>query len=296
MRLALALISFLLLSAGPAAADGLTYQDLLKRPTLKPAAHIPYGPAPSQFVELWLPKGTGPFPVAVMLHGGCWRSDLPGVELMNLAAADLARRGVAVWNVEYRRVGEAGGGYPGTFTDVATAVDLLRTAAPKYGLRLDRVVAVGHSAGGHLALWAAARPRLPQSSPLRTADPLKIDAVVSLGGFSDLKGQHDAIESPCGHGVIEALTGPPGPGRPNVYADTSPEALLPLGVRQVLVHGKWDDISPPTIDLAYAAEAARTGDVVQRRLASDAGHFELIAPPEIAWAASAAQIVQLLTK
>ena len=96
--------------------------------------------------------------------------------------------------------------------------------------------------------------------------------------------------------MIEALTGPPGPGRPDVYADTSPEALLPLGVRQVLVHGQRDDISPPAIDLAYAAEAARKGDMVQRRLASEAGHFELIAPPEITWAASAAQIVQLLTR
>ncbi len=289
-----------MLAAGPpaspqvAVAGGLTYQDLLRRPTPRPSAHITYGPARSQFVELWLPKGPGPFPVAIMLHGGCWRADLPGLELMNLAAADLARRGVAIWNIEYRRVDEPGGGYPGTFRDVATAVDLLRDEAPKYGLRLGRIVAIGHSAGGHLALWAAARGRLPQASALKTPSPLKIDAVVTLGGFSDLKAQHAVIVASCGRGLIEALTGAATADRPDVYADTSPAALLPIGARQFLIHGAWDTISPPTIDLAYARDAGRAGDQVQRRIISQAGHFDLIAPPETAWQTSAALVIQQL--
>ena len=298
-RLALTGAVLALLAATPASAQnvsyaGLTYQDLLRRPTPAPSAHIPYGPERLQFVELWLPKGPGPFPVAIMLHGGCWRADLPGLELMNLAAADLARRGVAVWNIEYRRVGEAGGGYPGTYADVAKAVDLLPTEASKYGLKLDRIVAIGHSAGGHLALWAAARRRLPATSPLKTGNPLKIDAVVTLGGFSDLKRQHDAIASPCGRGVVEAMTGQPGPGRPDVFADTSPAALLPIGARQILVHGAWDPISPPTIDLAYAGQASRLGDRIERRIKPQAGHFELIAPPEPAWTSTAELVVRLL--
>jgi acetyl esterase/lipase len=278
-----------------AALAAITYQELLARPAQKPDVRIPYGPSPSQFVELWLPKSAGPYPVAILLHGGCWRSDLPGLELMNLAAGDLRRRGFAVWNIEYRRVDEPGGAYPGAFADVASAVDLLRTAAPGYRLDLGRLVAVGHSAGGHLALWAAARPRLPRSSPLWSADPLRIPAVISLGGFSDLKAQKAQISSACGRGVVERLTGEAEPGRTAPYADTSPADLLPLGVRQVLVHATLDPISPPPIDLDYGDRARRLGDPVDRRLATDAGHFELITPGEPAWAQTA-RIVEDLTR
>ena len=291
---ALALAAVALAVAGAAWA-ALTYPELLKRPTAAPTAHIPYGPAPSQFVELWLPDGSGPFPVAIVIHGGCWRADLPGLELMNPAAQDLRRRGIAVWNVEYRRIGQPGGGYPGTYHDIATAVDLLRTEGPRRGLKLDHIVAVGHSAGGHLALWAAARRRIGASSPLRTSDPLPIEAVISLGGFSDLKRQRAAIASPCGKGMVEAMTGAPSPGRPDVYADTSPAALLPLGVRQVLIHGSNDTISPPTLELSYREAAAAAGDKVDARTVGDAGHFELIAPGERAWS-TAAELAKSLTK
>jgi acetyl esterase/lipase len=273
----------------------LSYQDLLKRPAPRPDARIRYGGAPSQFADLWLPPGPGPHPVAIVIHGGCWRASLPGVELMNLAAADLRRRGIAVWNIEYRRVDEPGGGYPGTFADVAQAVDLLKGTSAQYGLSLDHVVAIGHSAGGHLALWAAARGRLPRSSPLWAPEPLRIEAVVTLGGLGDLEGKHDAIASACGRGVVERLIGPPGPARPDPYADTAPAELLPLGARQVLVHGGLDTISPPVIDLRYAELAARRGDSVERRTIQNAGHFELIAPGEQAWSQTAL-LVQSLTR
>ena len=279
-----------------AAWAALTYQDLLKRPVAtKASAHIAYGPARSQFVELWLPERPGPHPVAVVIHGGCWRADLPGLELMNPAVNDLRRRGIAVWNIEYRRVGEPGGGYPGTYRDVAAALDLLKTSAPRYGLDLGRLIAVGHSAGGHLALWAAARRRLQPSDPLYAADPLPIAAVVSLGGFSDLQRQKAAIESPCGKGVVGAMTGAPEPGRPDVFADTSPASMLPLGVRQVLIHGALDTISPPTIELSYRERAVASGDAVEARTMAGAGHFELITPGEPAWA-TAAGIVQSLQR
>ncbi len=286
------LAALAMVCAGGALA-ALSYQDLLKRPAAKPDARIAYGGAPSQFVELWLPSGPGPFPVAVLIHGGCWRADLPGIELVDAAAQDLRKRGIAVWDIEYRRLGEPGGGYPGTYQDVATAVDRLRSEGPRYRLKLERVVAVGHSAGGHLALWAAARHRLASSSPLHTADPLPIAAVVSLGGFSDLERQARAIASPCGKGVVSAIVGAPSVARPNVYSDTSPAALLPLGVRQVLIHGSLDTISPPVVDLRYREQAAAAGDRVEARTIAGAGHFELISPSEPAWL-TAAGMVQAL--
>ena len=289
---ALAALTLVFASAAWAA---LTYAELLKRPTAAPTAHIPYGPAPQQFVELWLPDGPGPFPVAIVIHGGCWRGDLPGLELMNPAAQDLRRRGIAVWNVEYRRVGQPGGGYPGTYRDIAAAVDLLGAEAPQRRLKLDHVVAIGHSAGGHLALWAAGRRRIAPSSPLHSGAPLPIPAVISLGGFSDLRHQRAAIASPCGKGVVEVMTGAPSAGRPDVYADTSPAALLPLGVRQVLIHGANDTISPPTVELSYREAAAAAGDKVEARTIADAGHFELIAPGEPAWS-TAAGLAGSLTK
>jgi len=290
----LALAALAVVCAGGALA-ALSYQDLLKRPAGKPDTRIAYGPAPSQFVELWLPSGPGPFPVAVLIHGGCWRTDLPGIELVDGAAQDLRKRGIAVWDIEYRRVGEPGGGYPGTYQDIAAAVDLLRSDGPRYRLKLERVVAVGHSAGGHLALWAAARRRLAPSSPLYVADPLPIAAVVSLGGFSDLERQGRAIASPCGKGIVNAIVGAPSAARPDVYSDTSPVALLPLGVRQVLIHGALDTISPPVVELRYREQAAAAGDRVEARTIAGAGHFELISPGEPAWL-TAAGLVQALSR
>ena len=150
--------------AGPA-----TVQDYMAQPQAKADVRIAYGPAPAQVVDLFLPKGRGPHPVVVLIHGGCYLAEYQGLAQTSGVAADLARRGYAVWNVEYRKLGEAGAGYPGTFLDVADAVDRIRDAAKAHRLDPRRVVAVGHSAGGHLALWAAARHRLPAFCKRTTA-------------------------------------------------------------------------------------------------------------------------------
>ena len=140
-----------------------------------------YGPGPAQVGELWVPDGAGPHPVAVLLHGGFWRASYDHT-LMEPLAADLVGQGWAAWNVEYRRVGMTGGGWPGTFDDVAAAVDLLaRLGREAPGLDLGRVVPIGHSAGGHLALWCAARAGLPARAP--GADPAVVAAAaVSQAG------------------------------------------------------------------------------------------------------------------
>src|SRR5688500_17760395 len=152
----------------------MAWPDLLERPRPAPTATLHYGEDPLQVADLWLPEGDGPHPTVLMVHGGCWQSDIADRSIMNWIADDLRRRGLAVWNIDYRGVDRAGGGYPGTFLDAAAAADALRDHASRYRLDLNRLVAAGHSAGGHLALWLAARPRLPHDSPLRTGDPIAI--------------------------------------------------------------------------------------------------------------------------
>ena len=151
-----------------------------------------------------------------------------------------------MWNIDYRGVDRPGGGYPGTFQDAAAAADLLRDNAAKYRLDLSRVVAVGHSAGGHLALWLAARPKLPPTARCARADPLPIAHVISLGGLPDLEATAASPDNGCGTDVVARLVGT---GRADLYADTSVPRLFPLGVPQDLVNGREDAIIPyPTRD------------------------------------------------
>ena len=159
----------------------MTWPDLLERERPAPSASIAYGDKSMQLVDLWLPEGKGPHPTLLMVHGGCWKTEIADRRIMNWIADDLRRRGIAVWNIDYRGVDREGGGYPGTFLDAAAAADALRTHAGKYNLRLSPLVAAGHSAGGHIALLLAGRPRLPPDIPLRSADPISIDTVVILG-------------------------------------------------------------------------------------------------------------------
>jgi acetyl esterase/lipase len=163
-RLALALVAALAVPAmtapapTPPPADGLLkWPDLLQRPRPEPDASVHYGPGPLQIADVWLPKGAEPHPVVLMVHGGCWQSDVADRRIMNWIADDLRKRGIAVWNIDYRGVDRDGGGYPGTFLDAAAATDALKAHAAEYRLDLSHVIAVGHSAGGHLALWLAAR-------------------------------------------------------------------------------------------------------------------------------------------
>ena len=135
------------------------------------ARRITYGSDPLQFGELRVPAAKGPHPVAIVVHGGCWVSKIENMDAKAVAmdnmrplAAALTEEGIATWNIEYRRLGNDGGGWPGTFRDVASAADLLRTLAREHALDLTRVIAIGHSAGGHLAMWLAARPKMPQGS------------------------------------------------------------------------------------------------------------------------------------
>lgn len=242
-------------------------------------ARLSYGPEPLHYGELRLPAGPGPHPVVLALHGGFWRAAYDLTYMGHICAA-LAAAGVATWNVEYRRVGNPGGGWPGTFHDVARAADYLRTLAPRYRLDLSRVVTLGHSAGGHLALWLAARRRIPLGDALYDARPLDIRGGVALGGVVDLVA---AWERHLSNGAVRALMGQSPLEAPGRYATASPMALLPLGVPQLLVHGTDDDTVPYAIAEGYAVAARAAGDTVTLLALHGAGHFEPVDPGSRDW-------------
>lgn len=273
------LVAVLPFFAQPAKAQNLSFEEIEKLPA-SPADHrIAYGDGPLQFGDLRLPQGRGPHPVVIVIHGGCWYSEYDLKHVANFSAM-LTHMGVATWSLEYRRIGDAGGGWPGTFEDVALGADFLRVLARAYPLDLSRVVVVGHSAGGQLALWLTARKRLPKDSLLYSPDPLPLWGVVSLAGITDLRGYGLG----CSNAVTKLLGGSP-EEVPLRYRQTSPIELLPLRVKQRLIHGLLDQIVPPEQSSEYEVAARRKGDDVRLITIREAGHFDLIAPQSSAWPA-----------
>jgi acetyl esterase/lipase len=250
---------------------------------------LPYGGSPSQVAGLHLPGGPGPHPVVVLVHGGFWWARFDRT-LMTPLALDLVTRGWAVWNIEYRRVGESGGGWPGTLDDVAAAVDHLATVGPDAALDTARVVAVGHSAGGQLALWLAARPGLP---PGTGASPVVVvRGVVALAAVTDLA-RGWALD--LGPGACAGFLGGSPAELPDRYAVASPIERLPLGsaVGQLVIHGVDDRLVPPELSRSYVSAAAASGDRVELIETADVGHFELIDPGHPAWALARDRLADL---
>lgn len=259
-------------------ANLMDWAALTDQPRPEPTAHRRYGPGPAGVVDVWIPEGAPPYPVVVIIHGGCWQKAVADRTLMNYAAEALRQDGIAVWNVEYRGVDETGGGYPGTFRDVSQATDLLRTEGPGLGLDLSNLVAFGHSAGGHLAGWVAGRPNLPPDSPLSVADPLPIKAVINSGGLADLEASKPVTTAFCLASIMDQLTGAPDARRADVLSDTSVGALLPLPANLLNVSGRHDRISPPVLGRDLTQKARDAGGVSAYYEVADSGHVELIAP------------------
>jgi len=269
------------LSASAVAAP-MKLADYLALTGPAPTATYAYGKAPSQYAELFIPPGRGPFPVAVLVHGGCWTKEFGGIRQLRNMAGALATRGIAVWNVEYRRVDEDGGGYPGTYQDINAALDLLANQAPASGLDLQRIVAVGHSAGGQLVQWLAGRSRIAATSPLYQARPLPVREIVSLGGLADLRSEQALIKSSCDRDMVD-LTGLPSATRPDVFSDTNAAELMPNGSHTVLVTGELDTVSPPRVAHDYAARALKAGDRAEVVILPGASHYDEVAAGSPAW-------------
>jgi len=277
-----ALAFLLMLLAGDALAGPMNLDEYMALDGPEPTAHVAYGRAPSQYAELFLPAGKGPFPVVVLVHGGCWNSKFGGIVQMRHMAGELQKRGVAVWNVEYRRLDEDGGGYPGTFRDMNAAMNELRTVAAARGLDLTRLVAVGHSAGGQLVQWLAGRARIPAQSLLHEARPVPVRHVVSLGGLADLRHERALIRQTCDTNVDD-LTGKPSTGRADVYSDTNAAALTPNGSSTVLITGELDDISPPRVARDYARMAQGKGDDARVVIVPGASHYDEVSTKSAVW-------------
>ena len=233
---------------------------------------IAYGDHPDQVANLHLPaREGGPWPCVVLLHGGFWRTGWDRT-LMTPLAIDLAAHGIAAWNVEYRRVGQQGGGWPGTLDDVAAAVDRLAEVEEVDGAR---VATCGHSAGGHLALWLAARHRVPEGMPGERPRIVPV-AAVAQAGVCDLE---QAWRDGLGGGAVEGLLGSLD-AVPDRYAAASPVSLGPGGGNVILVHGGADDIVPVSQSRAYAAVDSGA-ELIELE---GADHFDVIDVAHPAWA------------
>jgi acetyl esterase/lipase len=231
-------------------------RDILDDPPPPEAdARLAYGPEPKQFGDLRLPFGDGPFPLAVFVHGGGWEAQYNLISTGHLCV-ELRNAGIATWNVEYRACGDVGGPWPGAGDDVARAVEFTRELFERYPLD-GRVVLAGHSAGGQLVLWAAKRARLP---------------VVALAAVSDLR---ESAERVGPDGAVARFLGGMPEDVPDRYAEASPRELLPLGVRQILVHGDADSGVPYAQSDSYVEAAAGEADLMTL---DGAGHFDLIDP------------------
>jgi len=222
---------------------------------------IPYGSGEFHLAELRVPQTDGPYPVAIVIHGGFWRA-LYGLDYIGPACDALTAAGIATWNIEYRRLGHAGGGWPGTFDDVSNAADHLQSIAPQYNLDLNRVIAMGHSAGGHLALWLGTRKKWLQG-------------VISLAGVADLR---RAWELKLSNNVAAEFLGGSPDEVPDRYKFASPIEQLPLGLPQKLFHGTLDDSVPYEISQRYVQAAKLRGDDAELITLENAGHFELADP------------------
>lgn len=289
------MVSLLLLWAMslPAQTSRLSASDVDALPVRSHGQRIAYGDEPQQFGELRLPVGTGPFPVAIIIHGGCWYS--PYASLGNTAplAEALTDAGIATWNIEYRRYDQPGGGWPGTLRDVAGAADFVRTLAGAYQLDTARIVVAGHSAGAQLALWLASRPAHRSLPDVSLPQPLALTGVVSIGGITDLNEFYERQLATCGNPAVESLLG----GRPSEVPlrvrEASPIERLPLGVPSVHIAGSDDFIAPRRVVEAFAAAARAAGDVADVHIVDGAGHFEAIAPTTVAGRSVVQAIVKL---
>lgn len=255
----------------------MVWDDLLSRPKPAPDATVTYGADALQVVDVWKPAGAGPHPAVIMIHGGCWQTAIAERDIMNWIADDLRKHGVGVWNIEYRGV-DRGGGYPGTYEDVAAAADLFAAKRGEYGFHADApVVVIGHSAGGHLALWLARRAGLAKGDALRGDRPLKVDLVISQGGLPDLRAQTTLPDHGCGNEAASKMAG-------SDFARTSPPEMPKGSARELQFNNERDSIAPPAFGAAYGAEMVVT---------KGEGHAELIAPETVSWGKQRAEILRV---
>jgi len=248
------------------------------RPERLPEARIVYGEKnPLQFADLRLPSSPPPpggYPVIVFIHGGAWLAEWSKDHTEPFAEA-LTEQGFATWDLEFRRIGNRDGAYPGTFEDIADGTDYLRTVAETYPLNLDRVIASGHSSGGHLALWLGGRHQLPESSPLYRAHPLRLAGIVSIAGVNDLEVSLELGDRTDVLTLVGAKSAESAAAR---FAETNPARLRPFGIPQTLMIGDKDSQWRLDMTKRDAAHASKSGDTTKHVIVPGANHMDVIDP------------------
>jgi acetyl esterase/lipase len=265
-----------------ASAQSLGPRDVDKLPATRPVAVASYGADALEFGELRLPRGKGPFPVIAVIHGGCWTKGFATLRNTAPLASALTAMGYATWNIEYRQVGDSGGGWPGSFIDWARATDYLRELAKAYPLDLDRIGVIGHSAGAYAALWVAARPDVPPASDVFSQNPLPARVAVAIDGPTDLTTFVGPDAGICGKPVVVPLMGGTPAQVPQRYAIADLPASHHPAVREALIGAAL--LQAPSMT-SYRAAGIRHGQTVDVLAVRNAGHFEPIAPTSDAWQA-----------
>lgn len=238
---------------------------------------ISYGTAPSQFGVLYLPQEKKSHPVVVTIHGGFWKMPY-GLDQFDRLDRILVQQGYAVWNIEYRRVGEQGGGWSGTFQDATASLNILKTMESCYMLDLSRVILLGHSAGGHLVLWLASKMNQRETGNADTRIQVPVKGVISLAGITDMREMwRENLQY-----VSDFMGGTP-QNFPERYQYASPIDQLPTSIPQILVHGKADEDVPVRISQEYYEKAQKCGNPVELKIFPGMDHFDLIDPSSEAW-------------
>jgi len=251
--------------------------DILSIPPPSADARLPYGSDPNQFGELRVPKTGGPFPVVVSIHGGYWRAKYDLTHTGHCCAA-LTAKGLATWNLEYRRVGNPGGGWPGTFEDVRSGYRFVSQIAKRYNLDASKLVVVGHSAGGQLALCLAGH------------EP-SVKRAISLAGVVDLQ---QAWELHLSDNAVVGFLGGDPTHVPEHYREADPMQLKISQATQWLIHGASDDSVPPFLSRNYTEQKKSRGENVHYLEISTAGHLDLIDPRSAAWPKVEGTVLHLL--
>lgn len=272
--------------------QNITDIDMITRLSKRSAdERIYYGRHPLQFGDLRIPSKIdhGLAPLVIVIHGGQWESSY-SLDGMSWLAEKLTSKAIATWNIEFRRLNNPGGGFPGTFQDVADAVDFVRTIAKSHPIDLDRVVILGHSSGGHLGAWAAARANMSRDSPLRSDNPFKVRGIVDIAGVLDLEHAYRAGRSDVlnilGAGDEKALASK------SIYA--SPINLLPMGLPQRLIIGDRDDVWRIESHKRYRQKATSLGEDVQLTIVKGANHFDMLNGSRFMWKTISGAIVEVL--
>ena len=254
--------------------------DILRRRPVKPDKLIRYGGAPQQFAELRFPEGEGPDPLLFVIHGGFWQNRYDLSHTSHLCAA-LTRKGIVTCNLEYRRVGNPEGGWPETFRDLANGTDrIIEEVRSEKRVDVGRKAVLGHSAGGHLALWLTSMPSVPEGSEVFCRPKHRITQSISLAGVCDLR---QAWQDNLGHGAVAKLMGGSPDELPERYRAANPTELLPTGAKQILIHGTVDDIVPVSQSETFSQRGKSLGADTSLVRLKDTGHFELIDPESDAW-------------